>query len=781
MLTRVRMIRDNFRTQVEDAMAIFCLFATLGAIIFAKPKTPKPQTNGEKVDMPENQTIRTYLDRVVAQLPDQRVFEESFTFRDIYVPMFAQRVDAGGNPLANQVGLLEELAQDWLLDDQKLGKVMFVQGPAGRGKSVFCRIFADRVRESHPTWTPVLIKLRDIQKLQVSFQDTLREAVREALGADATNANFPPDDETWLHDQNTRFLFFLDGVDELINGRDSAILAQFIQKVSRFQQDCQQNPEMGHRVLMTGRQLALQNIGALPANFEWVAIQPMTGQLQNEWFEKWKDQVQEGPVSKFQQFLNDSRWQAPVAELIKEPLLLYFLAAMHRLGRLTDKSPEDPTGIQVKILIYQESLKWVLNQQRPASLQKNITGLPTTDDLLPILAEAGLCVVQSGGKSASMAMLKERLNQNNDDALKNALATFYIEPVVGVEQNRVRFAHHSFRDYLCAVRLKTSMENWASPDWNGNLDWEVYDLLGYGPLTREIVGYLMALLDANNELRWDKLFKHLENFYLRWADAMKQVIPNPLSQQKMEQLKNHDIQINAPHVNIYAELNVMILLLELNRYAQSKEELKGKIAFYPCGQSGDDHFDSSRLRRIIGYMTNVEFPESESAFTNIVGKFISKTRLREANLSGVNLNKADLSGATLIDVYLDGAKLNSANLTDAYLDSIDLRGAQLTHAKLGNTNLCNADLDSANLSNANLTNAYLGGANFKNAKLTDADLTNAMLCSADLSDANLNGANLSKANMTGADLKEVRYNQATQWRGALCLDKARNKPEAWQQ
>ncbi len=764
-------------------MAIFCLFATLGAIIFAKPKTPKPQTNGERVNMPENQTIQTYLQRVVAELPDQKVFEESFTFRAIYVPMFAQRVDADGNPLAQEVGLLEELAQQWLLDDQKLGKVMFVQGPAGRGKSVFCRIFANWVRESHPTWTPVLIKLRDIQELQVSFQDTLREAVREtlreALGADATNANFPPDDETWLHDQNTRFLFLLDGVDELIKGRDSAILEQFIQRVSRFQQDCQENPEMGHRVLMTGRQLALQNIGALPENFEWVAIQPMTGELQNNWLEKWKDQVQEEPVSQFQQFLKDRRWQAPVAELIKEPLLLYFLAAMHRLGSLTDKSLDDPTGIKVKIQIYQKSLDWVLNQQRPASLQKNITGLLTTDDLLPILAEAGLCVVQSGGKSASMAMLKERLQKDNDDALKNALATFYIEPVAGDQQNRVRFAHDSFRDYLCAVRLKTSMENWANSDWNGNLDWEIYDLLGYGPLTREIVGYLMALLDANTELRWDKLFKHLEDFYLRWADAMKQGIQNPMSQQKKEQLQKHGIQINAPYVNVYAELNVMILLLELNRYALSKEELKGKIAFYPCGQSGDAHFDSSRLLRIIGHMNAIDFPVL--AFTNIVGKFLSKTRLREANLSGVNLNQADLSGATLIDAYLDNAKLNSANLTNAYLDSIDLRMAQLTFADLSDTNLCNADLDGANLSNANLTNAYLGGANLKNATLTGADLTGAMLCSADLTKADLSGANLSNANMTGADITTVGYNQATTWQGALRLDKARNKPEAWQQ
>ena len=109
-------------------------------------------------------------------------------------------------------------------------------------------MFADWVRQNfHPIWTPVLIRLRDIPTLQKSFRDTLKEAV---------NAGFASDDG-WLTDRNTRYLFFLDGFDELLmEGRSSGGLKEFIEQVGQFQRDCAQNSEMGHRVLITGRPLA---------------------------------------------------------------------------------------------------------------------------------------------------------------------------------------------------------------------------------------------------------------------------------------------------------------------------------------------------------------------------------------------------------------------------------------------------------------------------------------------------------------------------------------------
>jgi len=58
-------------------------------------------------------------------------------------------------------------------------------------------------------------------------------------------------------------------------------------------------------------------------------------------------------------------------------------------------------------------------------------------------------------------------------------------------------------------------------------------------------------------------------------------------------------------VDIYTGLNVMILLLTLNRYAHTKDELKGRIAFYPCGQKDSEKFESERMLRIVYYSRGI--------------------------------------------------------------------------------------------------------------------------------------------------------------------------------
>jgi hypothetical protein len=135
---------------------------------------------GDKYD-----SIDRYLTEQIAAKPLETVFAESFTFKDIYVPLKAKPVDKNGHVVETlHATSLQDWAKDILNDPQKQGQVMFIQGGPGRGKSVFCRMFADLVRQHwHPIWTPVLIRLRDIPKLQPSFRDTLREAVQADFAA----------------------------------------------------------------------------------------------------------------------------------------------------------------------------------------------------------------------------------------------------------------------------------------------------------------------------------------------------------------------------------------------------------------------------------------------------------------------------------------------------------------------------------------------------------------------------------------------------------------------
>ncbi|MEG4200792.1 pentapeptide repeat-containing protein [Microcoleus sp. Pol12A5] len=776
----------------------------------------QPSISEWREEQEKYHSIDKYLQEQIYSLPLEPVFKEKFSFKDIYVPLKAKAIDANGKVNKRVPAFdLETWAKQLLKDENKQNRVMFVEAGPGRGKSVFCRMFADWVwQHLHPVWTPVLIRLRDIPKLQKSFRETLKEAI---------NAGFASDDG-WLTDRNTRYLFFLDGFDELLmEGRSSGGLEQFLKQVGQFQRDCQQSSEMRHRFLITGRTLALQGIERqMPDNLERVEIQVMDDGLQQQWLSKWEAQFGAEKTSAFQHFLQDECCPETVkSELSREPLLLYLLAAMHRDKILKVEDFQGTNSTQAKILIYNKTVNWVLTKQRPDKLNQALTELET-EDLRRILTEAGLCVVQSGGECAPVAMIEERLKADNsvkallekarerikDDPLRNALAVFYLQQ--GSKEGSVEFVHKSFGEFLCAERLKESLEEWTEPGKKGRgfntqdsqMDWEIYDLLGYGPLTEEIVEYLMGLLTTpagpgeENQFRPVELFQRLEDFYLHWCDGeFIDMLPESLPQKKMrllrDQLKTQDL--GQRQIDIYAGLNVMILLLELHSYGQEKDELKDKMVFYPCGKPNAEGRpdDEIRLLRLIGYSCCVGY----FGFLQTVGRFLSG-----ADLSGVNLGGVYLRNANLSDANLSHADLRGANLSHGQLIGANLRGAQLIGAYLRGANLGNANLSDADLSDADLSHAYLSGADLSGANLIDAQLIGANLSYADLSGAYLSDANLSRAdlsgaylsradlsgaNLSGADLSgifgDIEWDENTNWENVRGLDTAVDVPQALRQ
>ncbi|MEA5518478.1 pentapeptide repeat-containing protein [Limnoraphis robusta CCNP1315] len=728
-------------------------------------------------DIETYHSIDQYLKEVIATKPEEKVFDEKFNFRQIYVPMNVKPVKSDGEVIeSSDPENIEYWAKTTLLDDSKKDQVLFIQGGPGRGKSVFCRMFSDWVRrELDPIYTPILIRLRDIK----SFSNDINETLATVIDRDFTRI-----DSGWLTDSNTRFLFLLDGFDELLLERGKGNdLKFFLDQVADFQKRCSKNNEQGHRVLITGRPLALYGIERLmPTNLERVEIIPMDDTIQQQWLEKWKTVVNSDPTiaetktDNFWQFLQDERCPQQAKDLAKEPLLLYLLAALHRDSKFYTNMFENADAGEAKIIIYEQALEWVLNKQRTDKYRGNLNEKLTRlepGDLRSLLAEAGLCVVQSGREYASIKMIESRLLEKedegakeliekarqtgSDEALKNALAAFYLKS--GKADNSVEFFHKSFGEFLCAERMAETLEEFTFKSKKRGktyeiptkeLEWEIYDLFGYGNLTAEIVQYLMALL-IKKDIDFAVLFERLHEFYLRWCngdfielwDATEEMLPL----KKAKQLQQQDIERGQRQVDIYTGLNVMILLFELHRYGQSKEELKEKLHFHPCGQRGSEEFDEERLLKIIGYADSLNL----YAFSSIVGQFLSG-----ADLSGAYLIRADLSGAYLIRADLIRADLIRANLIRADLRSADLRSADLSGA-----DLIRADLRSANLRSADLSGAYLR--------------------SADLSGANLGGADLRSADLSGADLSDIRWDNDTKWSNVVGLEEAYNVPEELKQ
>jgi hypothetical protein len=750
-------------------------------------------------DLEVYRSLDDYQEKVIGQKPKEKVFNEEFGFEDIYVPMRVKGVNEAGEV---RQGEESESIEDWaigvLQDPTQNKRVMFVQGGPGRGKSVFCRMFGDRVRrEFYPIWTPILIRLRDISGdgFSVDFDKTLEVAV----GTDFSK------EKNWLTDRDTRFLFLLDGFDELLLERGaSQELKEFLEQVSLFQARCGELGERGHRVLITGRPMALYGIERqMPNNLARVEIVPMADAVQEQWLGRWGRIKDEDAARALEGFIRAENCPQQVRELAREPLLLYLLAAMHGKGRLRVEMFGQRDAVGVRIEIYEAALEMVLEEQRRDDRQGNLNDLLTgfeAEDLRSILSEAGLCVVQSGGECAAIAMIEERLKlrddgaarellevaKGRDDVLKNALAVFYLKSNAEAERHdpKVEFFHKSFGEFLCADRLCETLGLWTEMKGEGrrqgyrvsqtDMQRQVYDLLGFGALTAEIVEYLMALLKRqepkepkeNGRDYWVRLADRLKEFYWdwsggRWIEAIDdEGEPLPLRQARWFRKRN--IKLGQREVDIYTGLNVMILLFQLHHYAQSREDLKECLSFHPCGQPDTEEFDRGRLLRMISYSGSLIVPSSRG----ILCGFLRSADLNDADLSGANLSDADLSDAYLSSAYLISANLSGADLSNAYLSSAYLISAYLS----------GADLSDANLSSAYLISAYLSSAD-----LSGANLSSAYLISANLSGANLSGANLSSANLSGANLRSIEWNDETQWANAIGLYEATAVPKALQQ
>jgi len=357
------------------------------------------------------------------------------------------------------------------------------------------------------------------------------------------------------------------------------------------------------------------------------------------------------------------------------------------------------------------------------------------------------------GDDEAKRLLEEARTRLQGDPLRNALAAFYLQ-AGRAGSGSVEFAHKSFGEFLCAGRIKDSLADWAQPGIRRQefyipteqMDWEIYDLLGFGGLATEIVEYITAYLDICSDLfdaeKIVRLFKRLEHFYLRWCDGeFIDAPPENLPQKKMrllkEQLPDRDVQTGQRQIDAATGLNVLILLLELHHYANTNSNLRGKIIFFPCGQPDTPSFDNYRLLNIIGYSHCIH----ANSFNALLGRFF-----QDANLSGANIR---------------GTFLRRSNFKDANLTNTFLRGTFFLES--------------------NLSGADFSGAKLMGIFLINADLSNANLDSADLSSADLRGANLENANLNGANLTNILWNGQTNWEGVRGLEAAKNVPEALKQ
>jgi hypothetical protein len=252
---------------------------------------------------------------------------------------------------------------------------------------------------------------------------------------------------------------------------------------------------------------------------------------------------------------------------------------------------------------------------------------------------------------------KER-NVDPDDAIVNPqLQTDIIPPTELLDNN--------FGQNLFAKELKEAMVDWSSSIVTRrgiedrieqeNLEWQIYDLLGYGCLTREIVDYLWTLLADSDDWQPVRLFDRLNEFWESWCDGVfiDREPSDNLPQKKMrilrEQQPKGGQRLGIRQVDIYTGLNILILLLKLNSYAQTRDELRNEIVFYPNGKPGNEDDDFRSVRIGVSLPLGVTSHADRQPYQ----------RLRKAIFYGESI---ELGVFKNVGCYLDDANLSGANI-----------------------------------------------------------------------------------------------------------------------
>jgi hypothetical protein len=669
-------------------------FVRLGS---SSSPTSEQLTENTSPDSSVNDNIDLYLENYRASLLSSRsqpLFMESFTFEDIYIPHKGIPIGA-----AKQSSLPVDLmtwVQEQLGDNEK---IIVIESPSGYGKTRFCQKLAVKAAgKLYPQWMPVLIRLRDIT-YGSSLINTLASGINSKFAFSFPNI---------LRQNHLRLLLILDGLDEL----PPSIQGTMAQKML-LQQLLQLQSQGKHQVVLTTTPKVLRELypEVLP-ELQRIGIKFWEQDEWRQWFQCWTNVQSLSVAQNYFTFLkkrgifNNS---SPLSALVRQPLMLYLLAILHRDGlwnseNLPSTYKEQTTYISLLWEIYQTLNRWLLGYPATGGMRTMLWRVGsahihrTPEAIANLLQGKEPADLLTTIQAIALKILHSQCHYIIDSAASiHYLPNFYlICNQSTVEKNciRLEFSHPHLGELLCAdaianqlqILTQTQKHTCAQQSFviasSDAVAHHLYQLLGYGILSEDIEALIWEKLRREDKqlFPWQILCDRLQSFWFDYCSGywLEQGIAN----QYLSYFRSLNNPITIEQINAAVGINVFLLLCRVYRQL--------KTPFSPCGHPEQlSQFYPQALTMLIA-RSSVLSPHA----------FIHRTATK-------SLVSLDLQGAYLSQINLIGANLTDTNLTDA-----NLTGTNLTAVKLTNTNLTNADLTAANLTKvrldfANLTNTYL--------------------------------------------------------------------------
>lgn len=744
-------------------------------------------------------------------LPHETVFEESFSFKDIYVPLRVHRTlpSVIRKRLSDgkiETVFLDDHLDDWLKEIDPEDCLRVVQGGPGCGKSTCARMLAARLADDSGC-RPVLIPLQ-----RFTVDRDLMDSLERFCDPDR-NACCPPNP---FQDRNENELIMLifDGLDELseAGSQGTEIANEFVGHV----QDSLRNLNLDQvriKIVITGRDLSIQgqsNIQRAPDKVLHVLPYQIPKQLikelgsindpsnilkkdqRHQWWEKYA-RATGRDWSGMPETLDTEH----LDPLTAQPLLNYLVALLYQDDkyRQTIETSTNLNGIYNALLSRIHERPWGGATGRapcghPCDTFESMDEFRDTFAAIAIAAWHGGEVRRTTRRQIARSRdrevwfpLKPRLDVLDDDSdqgLYRLLTAFYCrESSARVDgEKAIEFTHKTFGEYLVAQGICRFLERLTARvnegEWTANealLKWAL--LFGPSPLDdgleRFLVGEIRTLSPGTAVKAQQTLAKLIDHMLAHGMPMHK--LGTGLDYQNMcSQARN-------------AEETLLVILSLCARttrkcsiipYFNKFPATLGRWITHLVPEPSPPSVISLILRIPVPFayrhLDYISASHQQLWYADLRGGTLDMTDfersdLRKANLERTEFNKAklnetDLREAILFEATLEKANLKDADLRKAVLAKANLKGAILVEADLREANLRDAVLREANIRNADLRGAILGGAKLGKANLERANLESTDLRGAELKRTNLKSANLIEADLKGAELERAELEKA---------------------
>lgn len=739
----------------------------------------------------KQRNIRQYRSWLQQQV-NERMFDEAFGLKQIYVPLRAYYVKSEEQDekiieqdLIEPLGIethgnmnkivcdLENEIREWLDEYNEHDALRVISGGPGSGKSSFAKMLAANL--SAQSNIPILF----IPLHHFHLSDYLLEAIKKFIENQLILSHTNMTEEKGL-------LLIFDGLDELSmqSGTNAAEVSnRFITEV----QDALRDRKNVHwKAIITGRELSIQSqqhklkkpktiYHLLPyyineenrEDFNDTNSLLMTDQ-RSEWWQK----LAELKGFKFDDIPTELTTKH-LEPITTEPLLNYLVS----LSYLKEDGIVFSENTNLNE-IYADLLDSVHERKYTDSGTHRSVDNMDKRKFIRILQEIALTVWHENGRTASVSQINEQCKKANIDSYfkkftKDAesgvirlLMAFYFRKFDGNNSDETfEFTHKSFGEYLTAKRIMLELSKMLNEverfKEEADSGWTLEDAFGKwinvcGPQRIDI--YLREFLDGEIQIlaNTDSGLHRINKFQELLIELIQMAVNG---QSPVKKLGLDSFSDDLTYSN-----NSEIALLELHSLCAKRTKKIIKNVSYKEKESFDvwlarlNYLKNASLNYLdLSSLTfKNSFNECDFSSTILDNSFIMFNKIYQCDFREVSMKNSFFIGANfnynnLLNVDFSEARIIDTEFRNSNFEKSIFKKTVLLKIDFKECNFENIDLseDSFNIaSQVNFIDSNLENANFKNATIESMRFIDSNLV-----DANFKGTNHEEAIFTGANLK----------------------------